>query len=332
MGLRLIRGNSDTPNVTNADDTRMVRYAYGGYNGYVQGKGRELHCEPNGRTLTINSGVIVLQGWEVEIDSNGWSMEISQNDTTKRYFTVYCEVNLSLGAAADIKSTYAETEYPPIKEGDDLTETPNGVARIVLCHFTAQNGLISNVEKVINPIKYEFERMQDLVDGNIIAKKAEEAENSKKVNGLQIKEESSLLKVETAIVPKKYTIWSGEVALSNVETQYPMISLSNRIEENSLYEICCKTRKNVNAGATSENGFPVLHIKREAYAARHQNTNTVRIFLAMKYMGFNLSSDEGKINIMIVQGNNSTNTTVRASFSTSDFSGVYLTKIIKIVE
>lgn len=60
MGLRLIRGNSDTPNVTNADDARMVRYAYGGYNGFVQGKGRELDCEGNGATLTINSGIILI--------------------------------------------------------------------------------------------------------------------------------------------------------------------------------------------------------------------------------------------------------------------------------
>ena len=36
MGVRLIRQNSNTPNVTNIDDARMVRYAYGGYDGYVR--------------------------------------------------------------------------------------------------------------------------------------------------------------------------------------------------------------------------------------------------------------------------------------------------------
>ena len=181
MGLRLIRGNSDTPNVTNADDARMVRYAYGGYNGFVQGKGRELDCEGNGATLTINSGIIVLQGWEVEIDSNGWSMQVSGADATPRYFTVYCEVDLSIEATVSIKSVSDTVNYPEVKEGDNLTKITNGVARLVLCHFTAQSGVISNVEKVISPIKYEFERIQDLInsikDGKIVAKKATEAVN-----------------------------------------------------------------------------------------------------------------------------------------------------------
>ena len=37
MAIRLIRENSDTPNITNKDDARMIRYAYGGQNGYVKG-------------------------------------------------------------------------------------------------------------------------------------------------------------------------------------------------------------------------------------------------------------------------------------------------------
>lgn len=155
MGIRLIRENSDTPNVTNMDDARMARYAYGGYNGFVQGKGRELNCEGNGTdTLTINSGVIVLQGWEVEVDSNGWDMKISASNHDLIYYTVYCEVNLSVGAAASIKSTYAESDFPVISAGDDLTKKPNGIARIELCHFTAQNGTISSAERVINAIPY----------------------------------------------------------------------------------------------------------------------------------------------------------------------------------
>lgn len=181
MGLRLIRESSDTPSVTNADDARMARYAYGGYNGYVQGKGSELSCVPNGKTLTVNSGVIVLQGWEVEIDSNGWSMQVSENNATPLYYTVYCEVNLSLEASASIKSSYDDKKYLQIPSGDDLTAIPNGIARIEICHFKAQSGKISDVEKVINPIKYEFERIQDLTnsitDGKIIAKKAEESVN-----------------------------------------------------------------------------------------------------------------------------------------------------------
>ena len=36
MSIRLIRQESQTPNVTNHDDARMVRYAYGGFDGFVK--------------------------------------------------------------------------------------------------------------------------------------------------------------------------------------------------------------------------------------------------------------------------------------------------------
>ena len=157
MGLRLIRENSNTPNVTNMDDVRMVRYAYGGYNGFVKGKGRELACEANGTTLTVNSGVIVMQGWEVEVDSNGWSMQVGVNDATKRYYTVYCEVNLTVNAKVSIKSVMDTVAYPNVKMGDDLTKDTNGVARIELCRFTAQSGIISEVQKTIQEVPYSAE-------------------------------------------------------------------------------------------------------------------------------------------------------------------------------
>lgn len=150
----MIRENSNTPNVTNMDDVRMVRYAYGGYNGFVKGKGRELACEANGNTLTINSGVIVIHGWEVEIDSNGWSMQVSVSDATTRYFTIYCEVNLSMGGTASIKSISDTANYPTVSAGDDLTKNTNGIARITLCQFIAQRGLISECVKTIQEIPY----------------------------------------------------------------------------------------------------------------------------------------------------------------------------------
>lgn len=63
MPVRLIRENSDTPNITNRDDARMIRYAYGGQNGFVKGRGTELSHTVNGNVFTINSGLINLQGW-----------------------------------------------------------------------------------------------------------------------------------------------------------------------------------------------------------------------------------------------------------------------------
>lgn len=157
MGVRLIRENSDTPNVTNKDDARMVRYAYGGQNGYVQKYGRELDYIPSGNIFTIGSGMAVLQGWEVVIDSNGWQLELSTSDVTKRYYLVYLEVNLTLGGSAEIKSKTDELDYPTIEEGDDLTENLNGIARLELYRFTATRGVVADVEKRVSAILYSKE-------------------------------------------------------------------------------------------------------------------------------------------------------------------------------
>lgn len=154
MGVRLIRENSDTPNVTNKDDARMVRYAYGGQNGYVQKYGRELDYIPSDNIFTIGSGMAVLQGWEVVIDSNGWQLELSTSDVTKRYYLVYLEVNLTLGGSAEIKSKTDELDYPTIEEGDDLTENLNGIARLELYRFTATRGVVADVEKRVSALGY----------------------------------------------------------------------------------------------------------------------------------------------------------------------------------
>lgn len=157
MGVRLIRENSDTPNVINKDDARMVRYAYGGQNGYVQKYGRELDHSVSGNTFTVGSGIAVLQGWEVVVDSAGWQIALSAADATKRYYSIYLEVNLALGGTAEIKSTYESQGYPTISEGDDLTENQNGIARLELYRFTATQGAISDIEKRVAVILYSKE-------------------------------------------------------------------------------------------------------------------------------------------------------------------------------
>lgn len=158
MGLRLIRQKSDTPNVQNTDDARMVRYAYGGYDGVVKNKGTECSYTTSGTTFKINSGVLVLQGWETEIDGNGWEMSI---DSLAKYYAVYLEVNLATDTAA-IKSAYATGAVPSIESGDDLTTTINGTARMILYTFKTSGGIISEVEKKVSVIRYLKEIAEEL--------------------------------------------------------------------------------------------------------------------------------------------------------------------------
>lgn len=153
MGLRLIRQDSQTPNVTNHDDARMARYAYGGHNGYVKDRGQEIGYAIDGANFVVQSGVLVLQGWEVEVDANGVSLPVSASVSQRQYFTVYLEVNCAADTA-EIKSTYDQYGYPVIAAGDDLTKNTIGTARMTLYTFSAASGVISNVEKAVKEISY----------------------------------------------------------------------------------------------------------------------------------------------------------------------------------
>lgn len=152
MSVIFIRKPSETPNIQNLDDIRMVRYAYGNQNGYIKGYGQELSYTATGSTFSINSGIFVIQGAEVKIDANGWSESVS-GVTNKRYYIVYGEVNLA-SQTAEIKSKYHTANYPTIEAGDDLTQSTDGTARVLLYRFTATNGIIADVVKVIKGIEY----------------------------------------------------------------------------------------------------------------------------------------------------------------------------------
>lgn len=153
MGIRMVRQPSETPNVTNIDDIIPFRYAYGDQNGYVIGKGTEISYTIEGNTFRVNSGRVVLQGVETDIDANGVSFTIDNSSET-RYFVVYYEVNLVIQTTAIKLSDYSTNGYPSIDTGDDLTANASGIARTELYRFTATSGVISNVTKTAKAIEY----------------------------------------------------------------------------------------------------------------------------------------------------------------------------------
>ena len=153
MGIRMVRQPSQTPNVTNIDDIIPFRYAYGDQDGYVIGKGNEISYTIDGSTFRVNSGRVVLQGVETDIDANGVSFTID-NASETRYFVVYYEVNLATQTTAIKLSNYSTSGFPTINAGDDLTANSSGIARLSLYRFTATNSVISNVTKIIKAIQY----------------------------------------------------------------------------------------------------------------------------------------------------------------------------------
>lgn len=152
MGIRFIRQPSATPNVSNADDARMVRYAYGGYDGYVKDKGSELSYTMDGSIFRINSGVISLQGYESEIDTNG--VDISFAGLKNVWMLVYYEVNLAT-QTVEIKSKYSASGIPALDAGDDLTKISTGVARMKIYSFyVTQDTEVTQIVKDVSEIKY----------------------------------------------------------------------------------------------------------------------------------------------------------------------------------
>lgn len=241
MGLRLIRQKSETPNILSTDDARMVRYAYGGYDGVVKNRGTECGYEASGNTFKITSGVIVLQGWEVEIDGNGWQITV---DSMTKYYAVYLEVNLSTDTA-EIKSVYDTTGIPAVNVGDDLTRITNGTARMVLYTFKTTGNSILNVVKKISILDYQKSVSEDLYQSiESIKTGGTVVGNSKQINSLELKKDSSgLLKIGDIIIPQKKLLSSSLINFNgNTKTLYSGSDILGKIYE---MEFCDSSSKDV---------------------------------------------------------------------------------------
>ena len=156
MSINLIRKPTETPSINPSDDARIFRYACGGYDrGVIKNYGNECSYTINGRTFIINSGEIIIDGYQTEIRGLGESLTVD-NISGNQYYVVYCETNLSVSGneKSEIKYIYDTAVYPTITDGDDLTQIKTGIARMVLYKFKASSGVISNVEKQFNIIEY----------------------------------------------------------------------------------------------------------------------------------------------------------------------------------
>ena len=152
MAIEMVRIPSETPNISNTDDFVGLRYAYGNQNGYVINKGQECSYTINGAKFRVNSGRLVLQGVECDIDANGVEITID-NVATKKYYTVYLQVNLATNETK-ILAMSDTSGYPTVESGDDLTQNTTGTATMELYHFEATSGVISNAKKIVKSIKY----------------------------------------------------------------------------------------------------------------------------------------------------------------------------------
>lgn len=225
MAIKMVRQPSETPNINNTDDFIPIRYGYGNQNGYIKNKGNEIGYTINSNNFTITSGRIVLQGVECDIDANGYTITTNTTIASPLYYTIYYEVDLDNNEVS-IKSENDTTSYPVISEGDDLTHTINGVARLVLYKFISTAGVITNVQKLIQEIKY--------ID-SIIEKTKNEINNE--FNN------SNATQFGDYIVSKKKLLWSGNISNIN-DNPVNVFEIGNDFL-NKKYQVYYKDNRNL---------------------------------------------------------------------------------------
>ena len=228
MAIEMVRVPSETPNISNNDDFVGLRYAYGNQNGYVIGKGQECSYSVVGSTFKINSGRLVLQGVEVDIDANGVEITID-NVATTRYYTVYLQVNLATNEAK-ILSEYGTDTYPEIASGDDLTANTNGIAKMELYHFTAINGVVGTTQKVVDKIEYV---------GDMTVKNATNAiaNSDGSYSGFNQNANNILYANTSEIVEKRVLIWEGVLGDNADGTSSTTLEVTIPHKFNGIYEI-----------------------------------------------------------------------------------------------
>lgn len=161
MAVTVIRRYSSEPNITNRDDVRMIRYAYGGQDGYIPGYKNEAAVSTKKEDLRqvfkIDTGCLVIQGWEILIDSE---MTLAVHPTAiVEYY--YVEINL-LDESAEIKSTIIKgTDNFEFDPGDDLTENPLGTARMLIAKVTKGSTGLYDIVNYLKPIKTYTEKAQE---------------------------------------------------------------------------------------------------------------------------------------------------------------------------
>lgn len=167
MSIRLVREPSAP--IQNKDDAKMIRYAYGGYDGVVKGFGQECAYTFENGIFKVGSGRIVLQGWEVDIDEFGWSLDLSNVTTLAYFYVVYLEVDL-VNQQANLNYKFDFTGHPEINQGDDLTTYPESIARIPLYRFIIDGGEIIFISLELPIIPYTKDIKESIENGKVKAK------------------------------------------------------------------------------------------------------------------------------------------------------------------
>lgn len=330
MAIKMVRQPSETPNINNVDDFIPFRYAYSNQDGYVKGKGSEFSYTINGNIFRINSGRAVVQGVEVDIDANGYEIVVD-NISSKRYHTIYLEVNLAL-MTIEIKQLTDSGGFPFIEESDDLTENSTGIARLILYGFESYQGVISGVVKGIKRIKYT----EEITVNN--------STNSYNINNLNImRDNNDVIVLEDVVIPQMKLLWSGSWREDNNNLSFSGLKLGDEIEIE--YDIVNSDGNNILYGTTRTAKFVLnsyingLYIQSLGYPLEATDNSIVGPQIINSYLSVNVPestdsnttiSRESKTFKTYMSSSNSSGTNPTLNVSYNIF--LVINKIYKIIK
>lgn len=279
MATKMIRQPSETPNVTNFDDFIPFRYAYGNQNGYVASRGQELSYTIDGNNFKINSGRIVLQGVEADIDANGESILVDTSITTRQYYTVYFKVNLSTNNCS-IDYVSNTTNFPQIDVGDNLIANSAGIAKMELYHFVAESGIITEVEKLVKRIEYTED---------ILIKNCQNAirKEDGTYTGFNM-DKNGVLLCGDIIIPQEKILWSGTSTASSGTTQ--IIGLKESVKTGDSIEIIFSIDDDKQLSRTIvigelEGGLYTFFLDGENYVRKWEDYYLMGNYMCWAYIG-----------------------------------------------
>lgn len=266
MSIKLVRKTNDQTSqdkyiVTNVDDTRMIRYAYNGYSGYVKGVGNELKYSYNDTTFTIDTGLIVIDGWEIYIAEGGESIDLGYLSGYAAH-SIYVEINANTEVAVikviSAPVTDASKDFPAIDKGNDLTVASAGTARLLLYNVLCQSGVILE-DTIIKQVR-EIPRLDTLLEEDRLTfKKATDSKNvTSQINGHNI----------------------SDIFEANGKTVKNATSVNNllNIPVSNSFEAVTYTDNNNNvistANALGSKTLKNLIVYSGPYIAKDENTNT----------------------------------------------------------
>lgn len=154
--MQMVDNVANYSSVQNTDDIIALRYAFNDQNGYVPNIGSELSANYESGTFTLNSGHVVVQGSQYNIDANGISTTLDTSIGI-RYFKIYLKVNL-IDGTAELLNYYSTVSYDniPDPESDELIK---GNTAYLLVYTIKLNGATQmEISKIVRQIEYNSSR------------------------------------------------------------------------------------------------------------------------------------------------------------------------------